>query len=453
MEQLFRSPLGALLAQPWVDSAGLFGLRRWLFPLSRLWAAANEAGRDVERFRAQAGLANGTGWADAAVRALLERQLALREESEARRAAWEAGLFDASGAADPAVLDRQRRQAATRHQAMRAAFYPLLFPRRPPSARWRIDPPRETRDRLAAALADPARLYAADLDPGLVEASRPIVRDGRCETWLRAPTPSTRLRARPGSERLYARIVEPADRPASATLLLGSGLGLEFDVLTMVRDPAAALADRGWRVVEPVSPYHGLRAMPGSYGGEPFFADGPTAAVDLIAGQAVETGLLVAACRARFGDKVAVAGISMTSFVMQQVASRCAGWPAEARPDAVLLISHSGRIEDVTFGGALAAGLGVDREMRRAGWTRESLQGLASLVDPTPQPAMPPERIVSVLGETDRWVPYGDGLALAERWRLPAANVFRYRLGHLGMPVQLARDGAPFDRLRLVLGA
>ena len=44
MEVLFRSPLGALLAKPWVDQAGLFGLKRWYFPLSRLWAAANAAG-------------------------------------------------------------------------------------------------------------------------------------------------------------------------------------------------------------------------------------------------------------------------------------------------------------------------------------------------------------------------------------------------------------------------
>ena len=62
-----------------------------------------------------------------------------------------------------------------------------------------------------------------------------------------------------------------------------------------------------------------------------------------------------------------------------------------------------------------------------------------------------PSRIVSVLGETDRWVPYEDGLDVARRWRLPEANVFRYPLGHLGMPVQLTRDTAPFDRLRRVL--
>ena len=55
LEVLFRSPLGALLAKPWVDQAGLFGLKRWYFPLSRLWAAANAAGDDPARFRDEIG--------------------------------------------------------------------------------------------------------------------------------------------------------------------------------------------------------------------------------------------------------------------------------------------------------------------------------------------------------------------------------------------------------------
>lgn len=51
MNVLFGSPLGGLLARPWVDPVGLYGLRRWYLPLSRLWAAANLAGMDVARFR------------------------------------------------------------------------------------------------------------------------------------------------------------------------------------------------------------------------------------------------------------------------------------------------------------------------------------------------------------------------------------------------------------------
>jgi hypothetical protein len=139
--------------------------------------------------------------------------------------------------------------------------------------------------------------------------------------------------------------------------------------------------------------------------------------------------------------------------VAQQVASHCDRWPAEARPDAVMLISHAARLEEVTFGGELPALLGIDRALQAAGWTRAMLAPLSQAIDPTERPVLEPSRIVSVLGETDRWVPYSHGLALARQWRLPDANVFRYRLGHLGMPVQLMRDPAPFERLRQVLNA
>ncbi len=64
--------------------------------------------------------------------------------------------------------------------------------------------------------------------------------------------------------------------------------------------------------------------MPGFYGGEPFFAAGPTSSIDLIAGQALESALLIAWAASRFGGKVALAGISMTSFVAQLAASHCA---------------------------------------------------------------------------------------------------------------------------------
>ena len=440
MNVLFDSPLGALLARPWVDHAGLFGLQRWYLPLSRLWAAANAAGEDAARFRDEIGGPLPAFWSAGRLSGPLARNARARLAAEAARIDWEAAIFAPGRTADPGALDRLRRIAATRHLATRGWFYPLLHPRRPPPARWRIDPPG------AVELA-----LETGFDIEGVEISRPFVTAGRRVYWLRASTPSGRLRRRPGSERLYARVVEPADREPRATLIFGSGLCLEFDLLSVARDPGSRLAAQGWRVIEPISPYHGLRAMPGYYGGEPFLALGPTSSTDLILGQASEWAMMVAWTRARLGGKVAVAGISMTSFVAQQLASHCPLWPAEARPDAAMLISHSGRIEDVTFAGTLAAMLGLDRALIDAGWSPQLLAPLSRAIDPSEMPALPPSRILSVLGETDRWLPFEDGLAVARRWRLPEVNIFRYPLGHLGMPVQLTRDPAPFERLAGVL--
>jgi hypothetical protein len=443
MNVLFEGPLGALLAKPWIDKAGLIGLRRWFMPLSRLWATANDVGTDTARFREQVRRLPAF-WTGFHLRGLLGHHARLQQAAEAARATWENAVFDPRGEADPGTLDRRRRMAATRHFMTRATFYPLLFPRRPEAARWQIDPP----DRVS--MPEAGALYRASLDVGSIEVSRPSVRDGVRDYWLRAPTPSAALRGRPGSEMMYARVVEPAVA-AGETLILGNGLSMEFDLLPTTYDPGRRLAAMGWRVIEPVSPYHGLRTMPGFYGGEPFFALAPSGTLDLIAGQALETGLLTAWARGRFGGTVAVGGISMSSFVAQQVASYCGLWPDAARPDGALLISHSGRIEDVLFGGELAANLGIGRALREAGWSRATLKGLSTVIDPAAVPALAPSRIVSVLGETDRWVPYDEGLEVALKWKLPEANIFRYPLGHLGMPVQLVRDPAPFERLRQVL--
>ena len=452
MNVLFGSPLGALFAKPWVDQAGLFGLRRWYWPLSRLWAAANVAGEDASRFRDEIGAVLPAFWSARRLRTVLGHNARMHLEAEVARRVWETAIFgDSAANADPGQLDRRRRMAATRHLVTRGRFYPLLFSSRPPPVRWRIDRPDQVERELGPMIADPASLYVAPIDTRTVAVSRPFVRKGMREYWLRAPTPAPRLQGRPGSEILYARVVEPVDGAIKETLIIGSGLGLEFELLSVARDADARLAAMGWRVIEPVSPYHGLRAMPGYYGGEPFFAAGPTSAMDLVAGQTVESALLVAWSRARFGGKVALAGISMTSFVAQQAASYCHLWPAGAQPDAVMLISHSGRIEDVIFGGTLAAMLGLDLALAGAGWSRTALARLSRIVDPAAVPAVPPSHIVSVLGETDRWLPYDGGLDVARRWGLPEANVFSYRLGHLGMPVQLSRDAAPFVRLKQIL--
>ena len=104
MNVLFQSPLGALLAKPWVDQAGLFGLRRWYMPLSRLWAAANQAGDDAALFREQVGACRLSG-PDFRLRGLLGRHDRLRQAADEARAGWEAAIFDPGGDADPGALD------------------------------------------------------------------------------------------------------------------------------------------------------------------------------------------------------------------------------------------------------------------------------------------------------------------------------------------------------------
>src|SRR5882672_9821022 len=177
MEVLFRSPLGALLARPWVDQAGLFGLKRWYFPLSRLWAAANAAGGETARFRDEIG-APVAAWPEPYLRPVLARNAGRKAAAEAACSAWETSLFGDAPHEDCLMLDRRRRAAAARHLATRASFYPLLFPTRPPSARWEIDQPAHAERDLGPAIARPDGLYDVAVDVGTVAVSQPVMKDG-----------------------------------------------------------------------------------------------------------------------------------------------------------------------------------------------------------------------------------------------------------------------------------
>ena len=122
MNVLFDSPVGALLARPWVDPVGLYGLRRWYLPLSRLWAAANLAGLDVARFREEIGMALPGFWSEVRLQRLLTRHGRARARAEETRTEWEVAIFEPAAEGDPERLDRETRTAATAHLASRALF-------------------------------------------------------------------------------------------------------------------------------------------------------------------------------------------------------------------------------------------------------------------------------------------------------------------------------------------
>ena len=55
--RVMKSPLGKLIARPWLDVFVLHFLKHWFFPLSRLWAAARTAEGDIDKFIEQVPLA------------------------------------------------------------------------------------------------------------------------------------------------------------------------------------------------------------------------------------------------------------------------------------------------------------------------------------------------------------------------------------------------------------
>jgi hypothetical protein len=294
--------------------------------------------------------------------------------------------------------------------------------------------------------ADPAAAYGFPATLPAVEPSRAIPAPHGHYRWIRFASPSARL-----GDTAYAKLFEPDGVADPPTIVIGNGVCMEPETMRGMVDAGETMARLGFRTVELTTPWHGRRCPLGWYGGEKFFATAPMGQLDLFTGQVAETAVVLDWCRRRFAGPIALAGISLGSFVAQLVASHAAHWPAAARPDALLLITHSGSMEEVVFGSGLVERIGIPQALQRAGWSQQDMLRWAVLMDPQGPPAVPPDRIVSILGEVDRVTPVGGGLDLVRRWQVPAENSFVMRQGHFGTSLGLVRDDAPLRRLKTVL--
>jgi hypothetical protein len=448
LDRVVRSPLGALAEQPWLDPVGLYALRNWFFPLSRMWAAAASSDGLVTRFLDHAGIARRGAALAAASRIALSRSVNTRRRLAEATQRWDAALFgDDASAGELAAIDGSRVTAGFAHLMSRAAFIPVLaLADAPPPVRWEIPTLDAVRAIHGARLADPQAAFAAPDAPHVTESRAWDVPAGR-RNWLRFRSPSARM-----ADEAFARVTEPRDVAHAPSIVAINGICIEIDYLDGGVDVAMTLAGLGFRVIELVTPWHGRRAPAGWYSGEPFFGMAPLGALDLFEATVGEMAVLVGWAR-RFTTPVAVVGTSFGSLACQLVASRSGCWPAAMRPDAALLIAHSGRLANVAFTGALTTGLGLGDALARAGWRQEDLHAWLPLLDPAERSAVDPARVVSVVGTADRIVPAHDGAALCEHWGVPDANRFVTNQCHFSARVHLYRNRAPLERLRQVMAA
>jgi hypothetical protein len=447
LERLIRSPLGALTQAPFVDPMALFALRRLFFPLSRMWAAAGQADQSVADFVQFSGLSAVHGKREKLVAKLLARSGEIRREAAKTETEWRNGLFGATqkSSSDLAALEHARLEAAHRATLDRLSYYPLLWNGKAHKLRWEIPTQGEVEDAYGAYLNQPEAAY--DLPEVLpdVECSQAI--DGRMGKiyWLRFASPSSRM-----GDVAYAKVMEPAaDNPP--TIIIGNGVCMEPENARDLVDAAIVMCRLGFRVVEITTPWHARRCRLGDYGGERFFATAPMGQIDLFTAQAKETGVLIDWCRRNFSGPVVLAGISLGSFVAQLVAAHSRHWPQSARPDVLLLITHTGRMEEVVFESGLVEGIGIPAALQKAGWSQQQMLRWAPLMDPPGAPALPADRIVSVLGMSDRVTPVGGGLDLVKRWGVPTQNAFVDRQGHFGAAVKLIRDDSPLRRVQEIV--
>jgi hypothetical protein len=425
LRRLVESPLGALLDRPWFDRFALWSLLRWYFPLSRLWAAALAGELDLP----------------ASLLADLRRA---RATADAAEGSWREAVFGTKRVSPSVLAARERARRAASHALMakRTRFVPWLREARP--IRWEVPTPEAALAFYAGALPSRSALFASPSSSASGRFSSTFVAAGQRIGWLEFRSPDL-------GDRVTARIVEP-DQGGVGTVVLGHGLMVEGELWRGSIGTAEALAGAGLRAVELTSPWHGRRALPGWYGGEPFLGTAPLGPLRLFAAQARETALVTAWCRERFGGPVGLAGVSMGSFVAQLVASHAGAWPGASRPDAILLITHHGDLGGVLRESALARGIGIHRALAAAGWSEAALVPWIALANPTASPGIPSDTIVSVLARRDVITPFAGGRVLAEAWSLPDDNRFEFPHGHFTAALSTGREPAPVARFRAILG-
>jgi hypothetical protein len=444
--RLLRSPLGHVVARPWLDATILRALRYAFFPLSRLWAAAEVAEGDRQAFWEHLGPAPRPGPSarlDRALRHVLDAKVV----ADAVDAAWVEAFF---GASPPPIATRVALEAA-RHQKRdalnrtRAAFVPFLR-RDSLRARLSVATPMEVAARTDLA-AEPDHVFAAPERMPDVHQSHGVAAERSVDTWLRFRSPS-RI-----DDTAWARVHTPIGVIDPPTVILGHGICIEFDHWLGLLDETQTLLDAGLRVIRPEAPWHGRRRAPGYYGGEKTIGTAPTGMLDHFIASLREWAVLADWARRTSAGPLGFAGTSLGALTAQLAGSVADVWPERLRPDALYLVTHSGSMSETTHTGAAARLFADPAEGLAHGWTAASVARLQRLADPRRPPVVPADRIVSVLGQRDVITPFDGGETLVWRWNLPPENVFLFDNGHFTIPMRLARDPRPTRRFAEVLRA
>lgn len=441
-----QSPIGRIASGWWIDGPALAAMLRVYFPLSRLWAASELSGTDVDAFAAAAGVRI-PGFLRARTARALARVADARAAAEAAVGARDAAFWSPEPPLHDRLLhlERARLAACDRYLTSRLAFWPLRpFVRLRPARLDSVERPEAVLPQTEAGLADRSGWFAPPPETAIAQSHVIRRRPNRRDYWLRFRSPVL-------GDTVTVHVREPVHVADPPTVIYGSGIGMEPDQWCDPMGDFAAFVERGARIIELQAPWHGARRPAGYWSGEPFFATAPMGPIRFFRAQAQEIAALVGWARQTSRGPVALAGVSLGALAAQLVADVARDWPPDLQPDAMFLLTAADRLDLLTFDSALARGVGLDRALTRAGWTPELLAGLRPLTDPIRPPVMGPERVVMVLGTRDSVTPYALGAAMARLWGLPPENLFVGRRGHFSTPISVLRDQRPIDRLAEVL--
>jgi pimeloyl-ACP methyl ester carboxylesterase len=439
-DEVLGGALRDLVLRPWYDRVSMAVLGDWYFPVSRLWAAALGARGSVAAFAEAVPTVDPSTYLAARAVEGIDRLRCAHDAAETR---WDNVLFGAGPAEGAALARAEALRLGAAHALMAARWHcvPLHVLRRGPAVAFSVSTEEAVSQRHGARLADPGGAFAPPRSVPPVARSFGFETEFGRVSWLRMAAPVPLVEG----DTMLARVYEPP-RPR-ATVVLAHGVGIESEMWRGLAAPPAALIEAGCRVVQPVAPWHGHRAAPGRYGGEPIFAGGPMALLDFLHAGVLELGLLIAWARSLDDEPAALGGVSLGALTAQRLATAAHCWSAAMIPDALLLVTASASISAVGYTGSLPAALGVPEALETAGWTQAKAERWAPLLEPGGPPALDPARVVMILGDADDVLPYREGVALADAWSIPDENRFVSRRGHFTTSLGIRYNDAPYRRL------
>jgi len=444
-QRIMASPVGEVLARPWLDKLILVSLKRLFFPFSRLWAAARAANGDVEAFAEAGPLTR-----DIRNRRKLRRALRIFERERANINSveffWRENFFGPRDVPEQHLssLEEARLHARSRFNATRRHFRYLrhwLATTVYPS----FATPQEFEETYGVEGEAFEELFAPPEIMPEVHRSRSVATASGRDYWIRFKSPAPHL-----GDDVFARVHEPAGVENPPTLIFGHGICVEFDHWRNLVDPIAMMPRWGIRVIRPEGPWHGRRVPDGYYGGEMFLSRAPMGEFDYFTAQHREWAVLTDWARRTSSGPVAFGGSSLGAQSAQMASIRARGWPKHLQPDALFLMTHCEHVGDVATDSDLSDIWGLHEPLAKLGWRKEMQKDWLAKLDPPGAPVMPPERIVSVLGRQDRVTHYASGQRLQEKWGLPDENRFSWPCGHFTVPLRLGRDASPIDRLQAI---
>ncbi len=449
--RFMKSPLGRVIAHPWLDAVSTRLLGDWYFPMSRAWAAATAADGDFDAFCAAVKVVPGQIRDGALIRAHLRAVAQNQAHLTEVQAQWFSALFTDAGDADAAVAAEEARLDTAQTVVFdRLRFAIFARAHRLAACAWAIPDPETTLAALEGDLADPDAAFAL---PG-TELPRPslsrvlassIITDGDAEeSFLTFRLPDT-------ESPCWARVISPSRSATLGTVVMLHGICVETEDIRMVRPEINYLLDLGLRVIAVEGPWHGRRRQAGRYGGEPVVATAPLGMIRYFRSHVPELAVVTDWARQTGSGPVGWMGTSLGAFTAQLAVDQARAWPVACQPDRVMLITPTTGLEALARQSAFARAFGVDQQLAEAGWTETLLAKLAPLSEPQGPPACGPEKIHVLAGERDDVAPVAGARRLAERWGVPAENVTLQDLGHVSIPVALTVDTAPLHRFAVGL--